>query len=503
MSRKFIQEYKNDNFVYPNNDPYEYGVEIIHDINNNSVSGLTTGFSAVLSGGNIVFSFTYQWFLNGATPFIMNNGDLSVLSVHMMEPSRTYFKPWRLIGMVSDVNPNLTYKTDTVVYTVTPQMMGVTSFTSGTYYFEIRMIGKKAVYAICAEATIEPPPTPTPTSTPTPTPTHTPTPTPTIAYDLYLADEYSCDGCTITTPDVVVALIAGTSPDYGKFYVPLAIPGFVYLLSSPTSTGPGVILTNVKYTTCNDACGYVPPPTPTPTGTPTPTPNTPTPTPTNTPTPVPPTPTPTGTPTPTPTPCIFTGSTSYGSTADDACNNPTGTVNVVGNQCLFCDCTTFTSAGFVTFADGNYVLSYGGNSLNINITGSPTTTATMYGGGCSACHTPTPTPTPPTPTPTPVPPTPTPTPVPLYGFYIWIGTSGPNGSGTCCQNALDNTGTSYLVYGTSPLSILVDGATYYADSLGDTIFAGGPGAGYYYSDSQTYGRINNSGLYTQDSYCAF
>jgi hypothetical protein len=72
---------------------------------------------------------------------------------------------------------------------------------------------------------------------------------------------------------------------------------------------------------------------------------------------------------------------------------------VVGNQCLFCDCTTFTSAGFVTFADGNYVLSYGGNSLNINITGSPTTTATMYGGGCSACHTPTPTPTPPTPTP--------------------------------------------------------------------------------------------------------
>ena len=34
MSKKFIQEYQNNNFVYPNNDPYEYGVDIIHNINN-------------------------------------------------------------------------------------------------------------------------------------------------------------------------------------------------------------------------------------------------------------------------------------------------------------------------------------------------------------------------------------------------------------------------------------------------------------------------------------
>ena len=82
---------------------------------------------------------------------------------------------------------------------------------------------------------------------------------------------------------------------------------------------------------------------------------------------------------------LFTQTVNYASNATDACLNPTGTQNVVGNAVDFCNCTIFTSNGFVTLADGNYVLAYSGNTLDINISGFPTTTATVTGGGCSAC----------------------------------------------------------------------------------------------------------------------
>jgi hypothetical protein len=82
---------------------------------------------------------------------------------------------------------------------------------------------------------------------------------------------------------------------------------------------------------------------------------------------------------------FFTQTVNYASNATNACLNPTGTQNVVGNAVNFCDCTIFTSNGFATLPDGNYVLAYSGNTLDINITGFPTTTATVTGGGCSAC----------------------------------------------------------------------------------------------------------------------
>jgi len=97
----------------------------------------------------------------------------------------------------------------------------------------------------------------------------------------------------------------------------------------------------------------------------------------------------TTTTTTTTTAAIFNGIVNYGSNQYDACNNPTGTINVTGNASTFCTSTIFTSAGFISFANGNYLLSFGGNSVNINISGAPTTTATMFGGGCSACPTPT------------------------------------------------------------------------------------------------------------------
>jgi len=100
---------------------------------------------------------------------------------------------------------------------------------------------------------------------------------------------------------------------------------------------------------------------------------------------VPPTTTTTSTTTTTTTSANFNASVNYASNQYNACNNPSGTINVVGNSPTFCASTIFTSSGFVTFANGNYLLSYGGNSININISGAPTTTATMFGGGCSVC----------------------------------------------------------------------------------------------------------------------
>ena len=100
--------------------------------------------------------------------------------------------------------------------------------------------------------------TPTNTETPTTTPTNTPTPSSTasITYDLYYADRYEClnPGCSFDTPAVVVALPSGTTPNYGKYYYSLFDPGFSYLLDSPTTTGPALIIDTPNFTACNDAC---------------------------------------------------------------------------------------------------------------------------------------------------------------------------------------------------------------------------------------------------------
>lgn len=81
---------------------------------------------------------------------------------------------------------------------------------------------------------------------------------------------------------------------------------------------------------------------------------------------------------------LFSNTVSYASSVCNACNAPTGTIGVGGNAATFCASTTFTSSSFAALASGNYVLVYGGNSLNVSTTlGSQT--ATVYGGGCQAC----------------------------------------------------------------------------------------------------------------------
>jgi hypothetical protein len=296
MSRKYIKQINNDNFVFPNYKLAEYDVEIIHDLKENMVSGSTSNLSISASGSNIAISFNYTWLLNQAEPFINNEGDLNILSVHLISPDRSFFKPWICVGYVTDANQNLTTKTGTFTATVTPAMMGQGSFTYGTCYIEVRFLGHRCVFPIEGSgSTIPPSPTPTvtpshtPTKTPTPTPTptsgvptSTPTSTPTpsstpiipVTYDFYTAEEYNCDDCTLNVESMTVAFVSGTVVVPGKFYRRLDDSPYSYRILDVTTESIAPILVTPQYNSCALACSYIPPePTPTPTQTQTPTPS--------------------------------------------------------------------------------------------------------------------------------------------------------------------------------------------------------------------------------------
>ena len=156
MSNKYISQINNQNFVYPNYDLAEYDVEVIQNINDISVSGTVSNF--VVSGTarttGITFTHDWTWSKNGADVFISNSGQIHLLSVHMIAAGQTYYKPWRCVDIVtSGTTTSSTYSGSNTV-TVTPSMMGLTSFSSGTYYFEIRMIGLKSIYPICQTLTV-------------------------------------------------------------------------------------------------------------------------------------------------------------------------------------------------------------------------------------------------------------------------------------------------------------------------------------------------------------
>ena len=115
MSKKYIGQVNNQNFVFPNNQLAEYDIDIIHDLKENMVTGSTTGFDINYDNvsGNLYISFSYEWGLNDAEPFIDNEGKLQILSFHLMSPSKKYFKPWVCVGDVNDNDPTKTYKSDT------------------------------------------------------------------------------------------------------------------------------------------------------------------------------------------------------------------------------------------------------------------------------------------------------------------------------------------------------------------------------------------------------
>jgi hypothetical protein len=153
---KYIPQLNETNFVYPNFEISEYDVDIVHNINNNSVTGTVTNFivSGTARTTGITFTHNWTWSKNGAEPFISNSGQIHLLSVHMLASNQTYFKPWRCVDIVtSGTTGSSTYSGSNTV-TVTPSMMGLTSFSSGTYYFEIRIIGLKSIFPICQTLSI-------------------------------------------------------------------------------------------------------------------------------------------------------------------------------------------------------------------------------------------------------------------------------------------------------------------------------------------------------------
>ena len=155
MSYKYIPQINNQSFVYPNAYLAEYDVDILHDINENSVSGTCTNFiNTVHSSTGLTFTYDYTWSLNNAEPFINPNNVLEQLSVHMLGAGQTYYKPFRLVQAIGTATTNQTYRSGSTTFSVTPGSLGLTTFVSGDYYFEIRFIGGRAIYPICKTLTI-------------------------------------------------------------------------------------------------------------------------------------------------------------------------------------------------------------------------------------------------------------------------------------------------------------------------------------------------------------
>jgi hypothetical protein len=271
MGRKFIKTINQQNFVYPNNTIQNYGSEIVHDINNYSVSGTVTTFSAsTVSETGITFTYNVTWSKNGAEVFYDNGfATINVVSFHTMTPDVPYWKPWREVHILTAPTTGTT-SNQSGTFTITPNQYGLSSFTNGDYTTEIRFIGKRAVYPVCVSTTVSgiTPPTPTPTPTPsiTPTRTVTPTPTPTSGGGggIYLS------GATLNVTD----------PGWIKYDSNVANDVYVFVSSTGTYTitacticssiTPGFPFADVASFTisyCGSSCGSIPAVTPTPTPT--------------------------------------------------------------------------------------------------------------------------------------------------------------------------------------------------------------------------------------------
>lgn len=155
MSVRYIPQLNETNFVFPNYELSEYDVDIIHSLNENSVSGTVTSFSATsISSVSITFQYSWSWSRNGADVYISPSNNIHLVSVHCLTSTQTYFKPWRLVDLRTSATTGSTSYSGTTSFTITPSQMGVTSFSTGTYYFEIRFIGLKSIYPVCQTLSI-------------------------------------------------------------------------------------------------------------------------------------------------------------------------------------------------------------------------------------------------------------------------------------------------------------------------------------------------------------
>jgi hypothetical protein len=153
---KYISQINNQNFVYPNYDLAEYDVDIVHNINNTSVSGIVTSFSATtVSSSFITVRTTNTWSRNGAEVFIKNDGTLVIFTLHVMAPNQLYYKPWRCIGAQrTSTTGSTTFTSTNVNISFTPALLGLTTFVSGVYNFEFRFVGATSIFPVCAPLSI-------------------------------------------------------------------------------------------------------------------------------------------------------------------------------------------------------------------------------------------------------------------------------------------------------------------------------------------------------------
>jgi hypothetical protein len=153
---KYIPQINNQNFVYPNYDLAEYDVDIIHNINNTSVSGIVTSFSATtVSSSSIIVRATTTWYRNGAEVFIRPSNLLGIYSLHVMAPNQLYYKPWRTIDSTSTpTTGSTTFTTTDRNVPFSPANLGLTTFISGTYNFEFRFIGGTSIFPVCRSLSI-------------------------------------------------------------------------------------------------------------------------------------------------------------------------------------------------------------------------------------------------------------------------------------------------------------------------------------------------------------
>jgi hypothetical protein len=150
----YIPQINNQNFVYPNYDLAEYDVDIIHVPNDNSVTGTITSLSATtVSSSSITITYSGTWSLNNAERYL-TQGVTPYLSVHVMGPTQNYYKPWRLVSVKTTGSTTNSVTMSNISSVFTASNTGLSTFTSGTYYFEFRFIGANSIYPVCQTLSI-------------------------------------------------------------------------------------------------------------------------------------------------------------------------------------------------------------------------------------------------------------------------------------------------------------------------------------------------------------
>tara|TARA_R110000822_G_C15293163_1_gene491248 strand:+ start:1256 stop:1726 length:471 start_codon:yes stop_codon:yes gene_type:complete len=153
MSR-YIPQINNQNFVYPNYNLAEYDVDITHIPNDSSVFGNITSVSATtISSSSITITYSGNWLLDGAERWSYS-GNTNYLSIHVIAAGQNYYKPWRTIKYETTSNLSTFVNITNQTATFTPSQLGLSVFTTGTYYFEFRFIGANSIYPICQTLSI-------------------------------------------------------------------------------------------------------------------------------------------------------------------------------------------------------------------------------------------------------------------------------------------------------------------------------------------------------------